>query len=339
MTLPVGKLPAELLDRLLNKYIHPAEGLVVGPAVGEDAAAIDMGEKYLLVKTDPITFVADDIGRYSIHINANDIATMGGRPRWFLATILLPERSTTPQLAEEIFSQISRTCAEIGVFLCGGHTEITAGLERPVVAGMMLGEVKKGDLIRTSGARPGDDIIITKSIAIEAVSIVAREMADELTRVYGKEFVQRCRRLIESPGISVLKEAAIAVRNGEVHSMHDPTEGGIASGLWEVAKAADVGLVVYEQRIPVLPECKKLCLHYHVDHLGLIASGSLLIMLNPDDTDSVLSALKKEGVEASRIGKVLPKEEGILIKRTDSIVDLPFFLKDEITRIYEAKQD
>jgi hydrogenase maturation factor len=319
MTLPVGKLPAELLERLLNKYISPAEGLVVGPAVGEDAAAIDIGEKYLLVKTDPITLVADDIGRYSIHINANDIATMGGRPRWFLATILLPERSTTPQLAEEIFSQIARTCSEIGVSLCGGHTEITAGLDRR--------------------AREGDDIIITKAIAIEAVSIVAREMADELNKVYGREFVERCRRLIEIPGISVLKEAAIAVRNGDIHSMHDPTEGGIASGLWEVAKAADTGLVVYEERIPVLPECEKLCLHYHVDHLGLIASGSLLIMLNPDDTDSVLSALKNEGISASRIGKVLPKEDGILIKRAGGIVDLPFFMKDEITRIYEAKQD
>jgi hydrogenase maturation factor len=338
MTIPVGKLPPELLERLLNKYTGPAEGLVVGPAVGEDAAAIEMGEKYLLLKTDPITFVADDIGRYSIHINANDIATMGGRPRWFLATILLPEKTTTPQLVEEIFRQISNTCNETGIALCGGHTEITLGLDRPIVTGMMLGEVRRDGLIRTSGAREGDDIIITKAIAIEAVSIIAREMADELNDVYGAGFVKRCRSFIDTPGISVLNEAAIAVRNGEIHSMHDPTEGGIASGLREIAKAADTGLIVYEDSIPVLPECKKLCLHYNVDHLGLIASGSLLIVVGPDDTSSVLSALKDEDIQAAKIGKILGKNAGILIKRAGGIVDLPFFMKDEIARIYESKQ-
>lgn len=336
MMLPVGKLPADLLQTLLNKYVAPSEGLVVGPAVGEDAAAIEVGDTCLLLKADPITFVADDIGRYSIHINANDIATMGGSPRWFLATVLLPERSTTPQLVEEIFRQISGTCAEIGVVLCGGHTEITSGLDRPIVAGMMIGEVRRESLITTGGAREGDDIIITKAIALEAVSIIARERADELRKVFGAEFVDRCRRLIRTPGISILNEAAVALRNGDIHSMHDPTEGGLVTGLREVAKAADAGLIIDEERIPVLPECRELCLHYGLDPLGLIASGSLLIVLNPNDTDTVLRSLSEEAIPAVMIGKVMPKDEGVLMRRAGGTVELPVFMTDEITRVHDA---
>lgn len=333
MSIPTGKLPQDILERMLRAYTTSGRGVVVGPSIGEDATAIDMGDRYLLLKTDPITFVAEDIGTYAININANDIATMGGRPQWFLATILLPERHTTPELVEEIFRQLSGACERIGVSLCGGHTEITPGLDRPVVIGMMVGEVAKDRLITTGGARPGDDVILTKAIAIEAASIMAREKGEELKGLFGEDFVKRCREIINEPGISVVRDADIAIRSGRIHSMHDPTEGGLATGLYEVARAADVGLIIYEDSIPILEECRSLSTHFGLDPLGLIASGSLLITLDPEDTDRVIRALRDEGIPATLIGKVLPKEEGLKMIKGEQVVELPSFERDEITRI------
>jgi hydrogenase expression/formation protein HypE len=339
MLLPVGKLPSDILSRMLKTYTSQDDRVTVGPSVGEDAAAIDMGDRYLLLKTDPITFVSDDIGTYAVRINANDIATMGGKPKWLLATILLPEKHATDELAEELFRQLSAACREMDVSLCGGHTEITAGLDRVIIVGAMIGEVARDGLITTGGAKEGDDIILTKGIAIEGVSIIARRKAKELDASFGPEFVQKCRGFVERPGISVLREAAIAVRHGDVHSMHDPTEGGLATGLLEIARAANVGLTIESERIPVFPECQALCRYFGLDPLGLIASGSLLIVVNRRDTENVLEALKDEGITAANIGKIMPKEQGTKIKKNHEMSELPLFEKDEITRIIHYPEE
>jgi hydrogenase maturation factor len=333
--LPVGKLPADILKRLLGLYTSTNHGVVIGPSIGEDAAAIDFGDSYLLVTTDPITFVTEGIGTYTVFINANDIATMGGIPKWFLATILLPEEQTTQDLVENIFHQLSSACKKMDVSFCGGHTEITAGIKRPIVIGMMIGEVRKNNLITTKGARAGDDIILTKAIAIEGISIIAREKGDALIGIFGERFINTCRRFTEEPGLSVLREAQIATAYGEIHSMHDPTEGGLATGLFEVATAADVGLIVEEESIPVFPECQTLCRHYGLDPLGLIASGSLLITINPRDTAKVLEALINSGVPAAKIGNILSKEHGLKIKKHNEVLKLPAFDRDEITKIFD----
>ena len=333
ISFPPGKLPAGILERLLRTYTSSIHGVVVGASIGEDAAAIDLGDRYLLAKTDPVTFVAEDIGTYAIFVNSNDIASMGGTPRWFLATVLLPEYGTTPELVERIFGQLSSACRRIDVAFCGGHTEITVGIDRPIVIGTMLGEVEKGRLITTGGARPGDDILLTKAIAIEGTSILARERGGELAGLFGEEILRRCRNLAETPGISVLEDARIAMREGRVHSMHDPTEGGLANALHEVAAAADVGLVVEEDRIPILDECRILCRHYGLDPLGLIASGSLLIMVDPADSARITRSLEEAGVPAAIIGRVTGKEEGVKFRREGRIRDLPRFGRDEITKI------
>jgi hydrogenase maturation factor len=334
MFLLPGKLPNDLLEKLIEKYTFPNNSVIVGPSIGEDAAAIDIGDRYLLAKTDPITFVTEDIGTYAICINANDIATMGGKPRWFLATILLPEGSTTPELAEQIFSQLSSECRKYEISLCGGHTEITIGLNSPIVIGLMIGEVSKDALITTGGAREGDDIILTKGIAIEAVSIIAREKREELTSLFGERFLSDCSRLIETPGLSVVRDAEIAVKNGIIHSMHDPTEGGLATGLYEVARASDKGIIIELDSVPVMSYCKIISEHYGLDPLGLIASGALLITLGSDDTENVLSALRSEGIAAVKVGEVLPKSEGMLLRQGKEIKDLPRFERDEITKLF-----
>lgn len=333
MDLPPGKLPVDLLERMIRAYTSSLHGVAVGAAIGEDAAAIDLGDRYLLAKTDPITFAAEEIGTYAIFVNSNDIAAMGGRPLWFLATVLLPEKATTPELVESIFRQLSTACRKIDVAFCGGHTEITVGIDRPIVVGTMLGEAAKDGLVTTAGAREGDAILLTKAVAIEGASILAREKRGELLAAFGDRFVDACARLSEVPGISVLEEARIAMRHGRVHSMHDPTEGGLANALHEVAAAADVGLVVDEERIPVLEECRVLSRHYGLDPLGLIASGSLLIMLEPDDAGAVLRSLASAGIRAARIGTITHRDRGVKIRREGRIADLPRFARDEIVKV------
>ena len=330
---PPGKLPADILERLLRTYTTSIHGVVVGASIGEDAAAIDFGEKYLLAKTDPVTFVAEDVGTYTIFVNSNDIAAMGGRPLWFLATVLLPRKGATPELVERIFEQLSSACRRIDVAFCGGHTEITVGIDRPIVIGTMLGEVEKNRLITTGGARPGDDILLTKAIAIEGASIIAREKGEELARLFGGEMERLCRNLAENPGIRILEDARIAMRNGRVHSMQDPTEGGLANALHEIAAAADVGLVVDGDRIPILDDCRILCRHYGLDPLGLIASGSLLITVEPSDSGKMMRSLEEAGVPVAIIGKITGKEKGVKIRSEGRIEDLPRFDRDEITKI------
>ena len=181
--LPLGKLKLELLEKLLNKYQSPQDPrLIVGPEIGEDAVVIDFGDRYLVAKTDPITFATDEIGWYAVHVNANDIATRGAKPKWFQSTILLPEGKTTEELIDRIFNQISSVCNELEVAVVGGHTEISYGLDRPIIVGCMFGEVKKEKLVTTSGAKVGDDLILKKGIVIEGTSIIAREKQEELRK-------------------------------------------------------------------------------------------------------------------------------------------------------------
>ena len=179
-TYPAGKLPPAELGRLLAAYTHRHERLLVPPAVGEDAAVIDCGDRLLVAKTDPITFASDEIGWYAVHVNANDIAAMGATPRFFLSTILLPEERATPELAASIFRSIHQAAESLGVAVCGGHTEVTYGIDRPLVIGQMLGETTRDRLVRSSGLQPGHALLLTKGLGIEATAIIAREKRAQL---------------------------------------------------------------------------------------------------------------------------------------------------------------
>ncbi|NIP88129.1 MAG: hydrogenase expression protein [Gammaproteobacteria bacterium] len=334
--IPIGKLPNALLERLLARYTHGDPRVLVGAAVGEDAAIIDMGDRCLVAKTDPVTFATDDIGYYAVHVNANDIACCGATPKWFLATLLLPERDTTAALAEAIFAQLAEACTELSVTLCGGHTEITHGLERPIVIGQMLGEVEHGHYVTSAGARVGDALILTKGIAVEATAVICRERKESLRGVLGPDAIARGAAFLRRPGISVVADARLAAAVGGVHALHDPTEGGLATGLLELAQAAGVGLLVEEAAVPVLPECATLCRHFDLDPLGLIASGALLIAAAHTQAQAMVEHLSAHGVAASVIGRVRPASGGLRLRRASGdTVALPRFARDEITRLFE----
>ena len=336
-SLPVGKLRATMLQALLDKRPVRDPRVVVGPKVGEDAAVLDLGDRYLIATSDPITFATDEIARYALQVNANDVAVRGARPRWFLATVLLPEGRTTDESVEKLFAELHDACEELDVALVGGHTEIAHGLERPLIAGTMLGEVAKDKLVTTGGARVGDAVVMTKGVPLEGAAIIAREREAELLALgVGAPVIRKAKAFLRSPGLSVLPEAEIACELAAVHAMHDPTEGGIATALHELAEAAGVGLRIDRDRIMVLPEGRELCAAFGLDPLGTIASGALLMTLAPAEAGIVIHALAREGIDCHFIGQVVPREQGVTLVDGSRQAPLPVFPQDEITKLYRG---
>jgi hydrogenase expression/formation protein HypE len=333
--LPAGKLPAPLLEKLLTRFAPSDPRIVVGPRMGEDAAVFDFGDRYLVAKTDPITFATSEIGWYAVNVNANDVAVMGAQPRWFLATVLLPAGQATPELAEAIFAQMVDACAALGVSLAGGHTEITVNLDRPIISGTMLGEVLPERLITTAGARPGDAVMLVKPIPIEGAALIALERADALRqRGYPEGLIVRAQRLLHDPGISVVAPALLAAASAPVHAMHDPTEGGVLTGLLEIGRAAGVGLTVDLDAIPLLPEGVTLCREFGLDPLGTLASGALLLTVEDPAAGELAETLAVAGYPSAVIGRVTAPTEGLVALRAGERVAWPDFAADEITAIF-----
>jgi len=329
-----GKIPSTLLYNLLDKVKIRDQRVMLGPKLGEDAALINFGDKCLVATTDPITFATDLLGWYLVHVNSNDIAAMGGTPRWLLTTLLLPEGTTTEQ-TEIIFGQIVDTCSDLNITLIGGHTEITTQVCSPIAIGTMLGEVDKTKAVYSSGAQPGDSILLTKRIAIEGTAILARESSNTLYSAgIPDQIIKRAANLLLSPGISIVTEANVACNAVDVHAMHDLTEGGLANGIREIALASKIGIDIYSEKIKPLPECEYICSVLSINPIGLIASGSLLIIISPDDVKSLTMSLNEKNIEVQEIGRVTNPESGIKLHEPDGIVDLPIFERDEIARWY-----
>ena len=332
--LPTGKLPQDVLKRVVFERlgIH-SERVLQGPGVGEDAAVIDMGDRVIVVATDPITGAVGNVGWLAVHVNANDVASTGARPLWFLCVTLLPE-GNDETLLEGIMEQIHAACMEIGVALVGGHTETTPGLDRPILIGLMMGEASKEDYVTTGGASPGDVIVLTKGAGIEGTAVLAEDLARVLEDKIEASVIHAAKQMIER--ISVVPEAMKAVELGGVHSLHDPTEGGLLNGVWEMAEAAGVGVEIYESKIPIAPETMAICGALNVDPLKLMGSGALLIVLERMKVEKLLSLLSEIDVKASVIGEIKNTEEGrVLVKTDGSRMELEAVDQDEVYRVLE----
>jgi hydrogenase maturation factor len=334
--LHTGKIQSDFLAKLLGIIEIDDERVVVGPGVGEDAAVLDMGDRYLVVKSDPITFATERIGWYAVNINANDIAAMGGVPRWFLVTILLPEKKTTPSLIESIMEDLRRSCEDLGISLIGGHTEVTHGLKNPILSGTMLGEAGRGDLVRNGDVREGDLLYLTRGIAIEGTALIARERPADVIEAFGEDFHARCVAFLHDPGISVLRDAGVLRTLPGVRGMHDPTEGGVLAGAWEMAAGSGIALRLFPERIPVYEETRSLCARFGLSPHGLIASGALLVAVErarKADFERGLASREGEISDVNLVGE-FTSGEGVLVseggvdRRVDGVE------RDEITKIF-----
>jgi len=332
-----GKVPPDILSRVVFRYKGALNRrLILGPALGEDAAIVRIQGKMMVLTNDPITGASENAGWLSVHVNANDVATRGAKPVWFLCCLLLPEGSD-PNLLEQIMSQVDEAAREISVTVAGGHSEVTMGLDRPIIVGSMIGEITSGTYVTTSGARPGDRVILTKTVGIEGTSILAHDLSSRLTGSVDESILQRAKAF--SRRISVVKDATIAKRAGGVTAMHDPTEGGIMCALWELAEASKTGITVDETRIPIAPETEAICRTLGVDPYRVLSSGALLISAKPRDAGRIVKSLRRHGIDACVIGEMMPFKAGrIIIKKDGTRMRIESPGRDEIYRVLDESR-
>ena len=338
MNLPAGKLPPELLRQFLRGVPAPPPDVVLGAAVGEDAAVLDLGGDELLVAaSDPITFGSARLARDLLAVNENDLVTTGARPRWLVTTLLLPEGIAAAGAAQ-LLDDLAQAARAHDVALVGGHTEITVGLDRPMAIGCLLGTAPRGGVVRTSGARVGDAVILTGGVAVEGTAILAEEHASALqARGIAPQVIAAAADLRRTPGIAVRAAAETLLQDrAAVHAMHDPTEGGVITALHELAEAAQVGLSIDAAAIPVYPECRIICDALGLDPLGLIASGALLAAVDPAAADRALDALRRDGIDAAHVGWVVDRDAGTTFAADDATTPLPTFARDELARYLES---
>lgn len=297
MALPLGKVPPDVLESTVLRRCGAASPMVlVKPRIGLDVAVIALKDSYLIVSSDPITGVAEEIGWYAVNVAANDVATSGARPMFLQSVILLPEGSDASTL-KHIVDDMHRAAKQIGVSITGGHTETVRGLRRPIVISTCFSLAES--YVTSADAKLGDVILMTKAAALEGTSILAR--FDESLKGLPNSIKRRAINLMKK--ISVVEDAVTAYSTGYVHAMHDPTEGGVIGGLCEMAISSGLGFIVYRSKIPVLNVTREVCRLKGVDPLLLISSGSLLMAVDPKGVDEVKRRLRSKGIAATEIGR------------------------------------
>ena len=336
LPLPVGKLSNEHLPELLRNLEFPDRSVLIKPGIGEDTAAVDIRKDEVLVLTsDPITFATDSIGRYTLLVNANDIATSGALPRWLLVTALFPPGTTLAELQGKL-GELRKICRKEGITIIGGHTEITPAVTQPVLVGALAGTVPRSGLIDKKSIRKGDLILLTKALAVEGTALIAQRFPEKLKRLgmTGEELAA-CRKYIR--WLSILPEARIAASLPGISALHDVTEGGLATALRELSIAGGHRLRIDMDKIPIFPRTEKICHLLNLDPLGLIASGSLLICCRKSTHSDLINNLKKARIRVSLIGEVEGRGKGIRAFRDKERHPWPKPPVDEIARLFEGK--
>jgi len=314
-------------------YNNLGEGdrrVLIGPGIGRDSAVVKQNGAILVFTADPITGTPSHIGQHSVEINANDIATAGARPKWYLCTILLPVGTREDSL-REITREIHETAKRLGITVVGGHTEATSGLDRPIISGFMVGETR-GRVLSAENGRPGDRILLTKTAGLEGTAILARDQATILKKKGVPEGLLKLARSYQQQ-ISVVEEALLASKLRGVHALHDPTEGGVLNGLWEMAEASDLGIEIWAEKIPVAPATQVICLTLGLDPLKLMSSGTLLVAVERSKRWSVQKTLMKSPRKMTEVGKLTARSKGRVIVRRGKREALKPVSQDELYKL------
>src|SRR5712664_1389016 len=325
----IGKIPPDSMVRAVYSQGGKRNpGLVLGPGIGRDTAVVRLGKKLVVLTADPVTGATKQIGEHSVHINANDIAATGAKPKWYVCTLLLPPGTSEKTLAR-IMSGIDRASRSLGVTIAGGHTEVTRGVDMPFIAGFMIGEIE-GRVLSSANMRIGDWILMTKTAGIEGTAILASEYSERLKRIK-RETVRKAQSFAKH--ISIVEEAMSISKIAGVHALHDPTEGGVLNGLWELAEASGLGIEVWVDRIPVAMETSTICSELQLDPLKLMSSGCLLAAVAPISVGRAMKALRNREVMVSEVGRVTPRKKGRFLLKEGKKLNLVSVPQDELYRL------
>jgi hydrogenase expression/formation protein HypE len=317
----IGKIDEAVFRALIRgKFGRRDPSILVPPRVGVDAGVIDLGGgRVLVVAEDPIFTLPrlplETFGRFTVHIGASDVAVMGVKPRYMTYSLLLPPETVRADVGR-IVDAIHRAARGLGIAIVGGHTGFYPGFAAPTIGGItVLGLGRKGEYVTPAGARPGDEIILTKGPAIETAALLAVLREEELRRRHPAGLVDRAKGLTEA--ITVVEDALAAMAAGGVTAMHDATEGGVIGGLAEIAAASGVGMEADEGLFIYPDEVRMVCEAFAIDPVRAIAEGSLLITVRPSGSAAVLARLKKKRIAASVIGKVVRDRRRRVLRRRD----------------------
>ena len=321
-----GKLPHPLLVSLLDELPPPPPEVRLGARIGEDACGIDIEGGTLVVAADPITLTSENVARLSVLVNANDVAVCGARPRWFLAVVLVPP-GTTEGVVRDLFAALQSALREIDAALVGGHTEVTAAVNQPVVIGQMLGLVETGEIVTTAGFGPGDVVLQVRPAPIEGAAVLSREAADRLADL-DPQLLADAQAALDRPGISLVASALLAAELG-AKALHDPTEGGLSVGLHEMASAAGVRIRVNQEAVLWFAPGLAVCRALGCDPWSTLASGTLLAAFPSDAAEAAVAGFAARDHAAAAIGSV---EDGRGVVDADDH-PLPWPERDEVARL------
>jgi hydrogenase maturation factor len=330
MPLKPGKIPPELLKECLRKLEVTSEDILVGPKYGVDGAIVKIKSPVIAFTSDPITFISKDSVYYLMACNINDLISLGAKPL-YLGVNLLFHEGVSEEGVLNTFEKLGFYSKKFNIPVITGHTEVTPGLKSTVLSGFMVGQVIRE--VSPEKVKVGDAIVQIKGVAIEGTSIISREKQEELVRVFGEPFVKRCQEFLYNPGICLFDVGLKLIENYEIHNLHDPTEGGMITALYESILASGLGAIIDGDRIIIYDETKAISTYYRIDPLGLIASGSLIAFTGKREAERLCGDLQKEGIPAEIIGEIKEKNAGILVKRGGALMELVPYERDQILEV------
>lgn len=317
-----GKLPLDLLDKILDDIEKLPDSVIQGPQVGADVAVIDYEKAikqvqkfynskekvYLVYKTDPITFPTPEPGKYAVIVNANDVVTSGAIPFGFNATIILPVGSSADKVFE-IQKGIHQECDKREIIVLGGHTEFSSSVNTPIVSGAMLGFVPKDYYVPREIAK-NDVMLCIGWCAKEGMGIIANEGYEQLSELLGPSTLDKLLKLGDD--ISVVDIALKINKEIKPSLMHDATEGGVLGAAYETITPTDFGIKLLSEKFPITEETTKVCELLEVDSLKVISSGTLLVITSESKAKKIMKESTKE-IPIKIIGEICSKENGVTL--------------------------
>lgn len=315
----LGKVSPDIFNEIILPHLgrHRPE-VLVGPLNGVDVGITDLGHGLVMATTTDPVFVVPAYGWersawFAVHILASDAVTSGLAPQYLTMDLNLPLSMGRADF-EAFWRVVHRECDAIGMAIVSGHTGRYHGCSYPMIGGATVICVgPKERYVTPTMAQVGDVVLLTKGAAVEAAGLFAVTFPQRIARALGAEFAQRAQGIFWQ--MSVVKDALVAasvgVRDNGVTAMHDATECGVYGGLFEVARAANVGLRIDRDQILVQDDIRKICELFAIDPYVSISEGTLILTCRPHRVSEVLSRLAAEGIPAMQVGEVVPPQYGI----------------------------
>lgn len=325
----LGKISDSILKRTVLKQIKFKRNEIIhGAGVGEDCAIFACAEDENIVTCmQEATVAAPEDMAHLIMKSANNLATAGAQPFAVMVTFLLPERATEEKL-KKLMESAARTAGSLGMQIAGGQTTVSPYVLQKMAVVTAYGKVKKGKHRTTKGAKPGQDIVISKWIGLEGTSILAKRKGEGLLTRYPAYLIEEAQGFDRY--LSIIPEAKIAMKSG-VGVMHDVSEGGIMAALWELADSSGVGLTIELKQLPIRQETVEVCEFCNVNPYELLSGGCLI--MTAEDGGSLVDALNEEGIPAVVVGKITDSNDRIILNEDEKrYLDKPKV--DEIHRFY-----